>query len=405
MATKRTKEFLYLIRARNDAKRVVEDAKKDVKGFKSELSDNVKRGLGLVAAFTQIEVALGAVNVAGKLFTGNMEEAQKVIEALPLGLGPVARQIREIADTWLGTTEAVEANTRAIEANNQRRGDMLKNTQKVDETFREAIEERERIRLDFLGLDTAVDRERQKLREETEKKILDIQRRMGRLISKDARDRARETIDFLRENMSRRLAVIQKNQDEELRLEQKAAKEKRDALQKIEDARRKVELEKQRVHLEKMKKLHKDSLGKTSDLIFDAFQKNLRNAGKNLEADLAAIRRNFEKEMAEAEKIANNEERFRRIAALRANRVEDERAARRNQPTTSRSVSVEAAGPRANLGRTLTDAQADPVAQNTKRAADATEKQTKVIKDGFDALRRSIAESLQRTTGIAVSLR
>lgn len=73
----------------------------------------VGMALKAVATMGAVELGLGAVNTATKLFEGNIEGAAEAIKNLPAGIGPVARQLEELLGTLTGITKQTEMWERA----------------------------------------------------------------------------------------------------------------------------------------------------------------------------------------------------------------------------------------------------------------------------------------------------
>lgn len=77
------------------------------------------RALKAVAIMGTVELGLGLVNVGGKAFTGSIEDSAEAIKQLPAGIGPVARQIEEIADLFTGVKREAESINKTVQILNQ----------------------------------------------------------------------------------------------------------------------------------------------------------------------------------------------------------------------------------------------------------------------------------------------
>ncbi len=107
-------------------------------GQKSNVALGGMVGLALkaVTVMGSVELALGAVNIAADLLGGNIEDAAAGIERLPAGIGPVARQLKDLLGTITGIKEQTEAWQRAtenLEAANQRRFETSINALRAEE--------------------------------------------------------------------------------------------------------------------------------------------------------------------------------------------------------------------------------------------------------------------------------
>lgn len=88
--------------------------KKATKEVEVGFSGIVGKALKAVAVMGTVELGLGGVNVATKIFSGNIDDAVTALEQLPAGIGPVVRQMKDllgtvtemkqITDSWTNAT-------------------------------------------------------------------------------------------------------------------------------------------------------------------------------------------------------------------------------------------------------------------------------------------------------------
>lgn len=108
-----------IIAARDQASATVDKVRKKVreanKGqeqFGGKLAQNALRA---VAAMGTLELGLGAANAATKALSGSWEDAADAVERLPAGIGPVARQLKEVLGTMTGITAEIDRAARDAE--------------------------------------------------------------------------------------------------------------------------------------------------------------------------------------------------------------------------------------------------------------------------------------------------
>jgi hypothetical protein len=122
------------VKARKAAKKI-EDASN--KG--SPFSGIVDKALRAVAVMGTLELGVGAVNVGVKALSGNIEDAAAAVEQLPAGIGPFARQLKELLGTITGIGDEIERINKSRELGERLidfGNDLLKSRQGTLETTR-----------------------------------------------------------------------------------------------------------------------------------------------------------------------------------------------------------------------------------------------------------------------------
>lgn len=309
------KRIDIVIRARNEARAAFEEAARNAQALGASLKlpgagsgDGGLFGMATLALKfgAAINAARGALTIARsatELLSGDFEHAADALEKLPLGIGPVVRETRELLMLWTGATAEVKRYNDEVKQSERALGEQKKRLEASRKLWGGQpgvtdLEQESRRRLELARAAGDVEAtERIKRRQELQ----------NRLAAIEAAAVASGTTN------SARVAAIKQNERDAAQNEFAAWMQERTEA----EAKRTAELQKEQSEARR-RQIEFES--ETTELRVELEARGLRARGQTLAAEAALVREHYRQlraEVARSETAITAEQRISRIAALR----------------------------------------------------------------------------------------
>lgn len=233
---------------------------------------------GVFRGIAKIRLALDGVKLVTKLWKGDLEGAAEDVQELPYGIGAVAKSVKEIMMEWSGANEEIAKHNKAI-AELEERGKRIEKATVASDQLNAMLRN---LRLE--NIEDPFEQEMERARRARDEALAEVER-----IRKEGGDKTGERSAEARARIQREF----RQEEEDIRHRQAVAKDAEE--QAIADA--KERREKERKDAEKSLR---DQGRREAQIESEIRQMQLRALGKDLDAQLEAIRSHFAERIAEA---------------------------------------------------------------------------------------------------------